>query len=68
MLALALFSWWYTTAWKALGRKIGQRVDTAMDFFSVSLLRRRTGLSGAFSGKSRGIFCQVVERGIRDIV
>ena len=40
MLALALFSWWYTTAWKALGRKIGQRVDTAMDFFSVSLLLR----------------------------
>lgn len=40
MLALALFSWWYTTAWKALGRRIGQRVDTAMDFFSVSLLLR----------------------------
>lgn len=40
MLALALFSWWYTTAWKALGRRIGQRVDSAMDFFSVSLLLR----------------------------
>lgn len=40
MLALALFSWWYTTAWKDLGRRIGQRLDSALDFFSVSLLLR----------------------------
>lgn len=40
MLALALFSWWYTTAWKDLGRRIGKRIDSTLDFFSVSLLMR----------------------------
>lgn len=40
MLALALFSWWYTTAWKDLGRRIGNRLDSTLDFFSVSLLAR----------------------------
>jgi hypothetical protein len=40
MLALALFSWWYTTAWKDLGRGIGLRLDKTLDFFSVSLLMR----------------------------
>lgn len=40
MLAIALFSWWYTTAWKDLGGRIGRRIDRALDFFSVGLLMR----------------------------
>lgn len=40
MLAIALFSWWYTTAWKDLGRRIQRRIDHALDFFSVGLLIR----------------------------
>lgn len=40
MLALALFSWWYTTAWKNLAQQIERRVDRCLDFFSVALLFR----------------------------
>jgi hypothetical protein len=40
MLAIALFSWWYTTAWVALGRRIERRLDQSLDFFSVGLLLR----------------------------
>ena len=40
MLIIALFLWWYTTAWKDLGRRIEQRIDRALDFFSVGLLMR----------------------------
>ncbi|HJP96596.1 MAG TPA: hypothetical protein VJ843_04475 [Candidatus Saccharimonadales bacterium] len=40
MLALALFSWWYTTAWKNLAQQIERRVDRCLDFFSVGLLFR----------------------------
>lgn len=38
MLIVALFSWWYTTAWKNLGRRIEGRVDLMLDFFSVKTL------------------------------
>lgn len=40
MLAIALFSWWYTTAWRELGSRISRRIDRALDFFSVGLLMR----------------------------
>lgn len=40
MLPLALVSWWYTTAWRALARRIEQRLSRALDFFSVGLLLR----------------------------
>lgn len=40
MLPLALVSWWYTTAWKNLGRTIQRRVSRVLDFFSVGLLLR----------------------------
>lgn len=40
MLPLALVSWWYTTAWKNLGRSIQRRIGRALDFFSVGLLLR----------------------------
>ena len=38
MLIVALFSWWYTTAWKNLGHRIEGRVDMMLDFFSVKTL------------------------------
>lgn len=40
MLALALVSWWYTTGWMALGRRIEQRLRRTLGFFSVGLLAR----------------------------
>jgi hypothetical protein len=40
MLAIALFSWWYTTAWKDLARRIERRIQRTLDFFSVGLLFR----------------------------
>lgn len=40
MLPLALFSWWYTTAWRTMARRIQQRLNHALDFFSVGLLMR----------------------------
>ena len=40
MLAIALFSWWYTTAWKDLARRIERRIQNTLDFFSVGLLLR----------------------------
>jgi hypothetical protein len=40
MLAIALFSWWYTTAWKDLARRIERRIGRTLDFFSVGLLFR----------------------------
>lgn len=40
MLALALFSWWYTAGWMALGRRIEQRLRRTLEFFSVGLLAR----------------------------
>lgn len=40
MLALALFSWWYTTAWKGVASRLMQRLDHTLGFFSVGLLFR----------------------------
>lgn len=40
MLVIALFSWWYTTAWKNLAQQIQRRVDRCLDFFSVGILFR----------------------------
>lgn len=40
MLALALFTWWYTTAWVSLGHRIERRLNKTLDFFSVGLLLR----------------------------
>lgn len=40
MLALALFSWWYTTAWKGVAARLTQRLDRTLSFFSVGLLLR----------------------------
>ena len=34
----ALFSWWYTTGWLALAKRTTQRAQSALGFFSVSLL------------------------------
>lgn len=38
MLLVALFSWWYTTAWASLGRRIEQRLAKVLNFFSVGML------------------------------
>lgn len=38
MLVVALFSWWYTTAWAALGRKVEHRLSRVLNFFSVGML------------------------------
>lgn len=40
MLALALFSWWYTTAWKGVVSRLTMRLDRTLGFFSVGLLFR----------------------------
>lgn len=40
MLLVALVSWWYTTAWNNLGKRVEQRLATVMSFFSVGLLFR----------------------------
>lgn len=40
MLAMALVSWWYTTAWSGLVRRIEQRLTSVLNFFSVGLLFR----------------------------
>lgn len=40
MLPIALFSWWYTTAWTDLAHAIERRFRRALEFFSVGLLMR----------------------------
>jgi hypothetical protein len=40
MLAIALFTWWYTTAWVSLGHHIERRLNKTLDFFSVGILLR----------------------------
>jgi len=40
MLPIALFSWWYTTAWKDIAHSIDTRFRGALNFFSVGLLAR----------------------------
>lgn len=40
MLAIALVSWWYTTAWSGLARRIEQQLTSVLNFFSVGLLIR----------------------------
>jgi len=40
MLPIALFSWWYTTAWKDIAHSIDTRFHGALNFFSVGLLLR----------------------------
>ncbi len=40
MLPIALFSWWYTTAWKGIAHSIDTRFHSALNFFSVGLLLR----------------------------
>ena len=40
MMLLALFSWWYSTGWANLAVRVGQRVETVLEFFSVSELAR----------------------------
>ena len=38
MVIISLFSWWYTTGWLTLIRKVSQRVESVLGFFSVTLL------------------------------
>lgn len=38
MIVLALFSWWYGQGWAALARRVGQRTDNVLGFFSVGTL------------------------------
>jgi hypothetical protein len=33
-----LLSWWYSTGWLALAKRVGGRVKSVLDFFSVGLL------------------------------
>ncbi len=40
MLAMALVSWWYTTAWMGLAQSVEQRLGRVLNFFSVGLLAR----------------------------
>jgi hypothetical protein len=40
MMLQALFSWWYGAGWADLGRRVGQRIDSSLAFFSVGLLAR----------------------------
>jgi hypothetical protein len=40
MMLQALFSWWYGPGWVGLSRRVGQRIDGALAFFSVGLLAR----------------------------
>lgn len=38
MVIISLFSWWYTTGWLTLIRKVSQRVESVLGFFSVTIL------------------------------
>ncbi len=38
MILAELFLWWYTTGWVRLVHKAGTRIQSVLDFFSVSLL------------------------------
>lgn len=38
MVILSLFYWWYTTGWLTLLRKTGEKIKSALNFFSVPLL------------------------------
>src|SRR6185503_10611425 len=38
MVIISLFSWWYTTGWLTLIRKVSKRVESVLGFFSVALL------------------------------
>lgn len=38
MVIFSLFSWWYTTGWVILLRRVGERVQSVLGFFSVPLL------------------------------
>lgn len=40
MVFLALFSWWYTTGWAALARRVLGRAGGVLQTFSVGLLAR----------------------------
>jgi hypothetical protein len=40
MLPIALFSWWYTTAWRGIAHSTDRRFHGALNFFSVGLLLR----------------------------
>lgn len=40
MTLVALFSWWYTAGWVRLARRVGQRVERALEMFSVDLLAK----------------------------
>jgi hypothetical protein len=37
---LALFSWWYGAGWARLAKRVGERVDNVLGFFSVGTLAR----------------------------
>lgn len=37
---LALFSWWYGAGWARLVKRVGERVDNVLGFFSVGTLAR----------------------------
>ena len=39
-MALTLISWWYTAGWARLGKRVVERMASAMEFFSVGLLAR----------------------------
>jgi hypothetical protein len=38
MILFSMLSWWYTAGWSALATRIGHRINTVMESFSVSLL------------------------------
>lgn len=38
MIVLALFSWWYGQGWAGLARKVAERTDSVLGFFSVGTL------------------------------
>lgn len=38
MIVLALFSWWYSEGWTKLARKVDERTDAVLGFFSVGTL------------------------------
>jgi hypothetical protein len=40
MMLLALFSWWYTTGWAELARRVAGRVERTLQSFSVGLLAK----------------------------
>lgn len=38
MIVLTLFSWWYGRGWGSLAKKVGERTNNVLDFFSVGTL------------------------------